>query len=464
MSDSDLIPVIEALAANVTETQFKNLDSPTIELAKNRIIDILGSVIGGANASGNKELTDLVRQSGGQKESTIMIFGQRIPMEHAAMVNSVMARSYDFEVMAYVLEGKFFPSHHAATTVPTALALAEALGAGGKELLTAMIVGDDVAARVQAASAGHPINLGWDGCTTLSHLAAVATSSRLLGLNTKQTKNAFGIVLGLIGGTLQCYWDGAPTFKLGQGTAAMHGILAAKLAKRGWTGVDDALFSRYGYFVVYGGGCVDPGILTRDLGEKFYGEAYFKPYPCGMPTHAGIDAALALMSQNKIQVDDIQEVIIHVPYGHMANFYYAKPFVIRDFPQGDAAFSYIYTVATALVNKSVGLHNFMEEAIRDPRIKSMIKKIKMVERPEGAELGIQVDLRLTNGRQLSEYKPEARDWATKATPRRQIIAKFRQQVEFSKTISGEKAESVLELLQDLEKLDSVNQILKCMVA
>jgi 2-methylcitrate dehydratase PrpD len=463
MSDLNSIPVIEALSANIVETKFSDLDTPTIELAKNRIIDVLGCVIGGANAPGNKELTDVVRRWGGQKESTIMIFGQRIPMEHAAMLNAVMARSYDFEVMAYVLEGKFFPSHHAATTVPTALALAEALGAGGKELLTAMIVGDDVAARVQAASSGHPINLGWDGGTTLSHLAAVATSSRLLGLNKSQTKNAFGLVLGLIGGTLQCYWDGVPTFKLGQGTAATHGIFAAKLARSGWTGLYDPLFSRYGYFSVYGGGCVDPGILTRDLGKKFYGEAYFKPYPCGMPTHAGIDAALTLMSQNNVQADEIQEVVIHVPYSHMANFYYAKPFVIRDFPQGDAAFSYIYTVATALVNKSVGLQNFTEEAIHDLRIKSTVEKIKMVERPQDAELGIQVDLHLTNGRQLSEYKSEARDWATKPTPREQVIAKFRQQVAFSKTINSKKAECVLELLRDLERMQSVDQLLKFMM-
>ena len=464
MSDSNPASVIQALSANIVETQFSDFDTPTIELAKNRIIDVLGCIIGGANASGNKELMDIVRQSGGRKESTIMVFGQRMPMENAAMVNAVMARSYDFEVMAYALEGKFFPSHHAATTVPTALALAEAFGADGKELMTAMIVGDDVAARVQAASVGHPINLGWDGCTTLSHLAAVATSSRLLGLNIKQTKSAFGIVLGLIGGTLQCYWDGAPTFKLGQGKAATHGILAAKLAQRGWTGLDDPLFSRYGYFIVYGGGCVDPGILTRDLGEKFHGEAYFKPYPSGMPTHAGIDAALALVNQNNIQLSEIQDVIIHVPYGHMENFYYTKPFVIRDFPQGDAFFSYIYTVATALVNKTVGLQNFTEEAILDPRVKSMIEKIKIVERPEGAELGIQVDLLLTNGRKLSEYKPEARDWAIKPTPREQIINKFLQQVAFSKIISPQKAESVLELLQDLERQESVDKLMKFMVA
>jgi 2-methylcitrate dehydratase PrpD len=464
MSDLNPISVIEALSASIVETKFNDLDAPTIELAKNRIIDVIGCVIGGANAPGNKELIDMVRRRGGQEESTIMVFGQRVPSEHAAMLNAVMARSYDFEVMAYVLEGKFFPSHHAATTVPTTLALAEALGTSGKESLTAMVVGDDVAARVQAASSGHPINLGWDGGSTLSHLAAAATSSRLLGLDKKQTKNAFGLVFGLIGGTIQCYWDGAPTFKLGQGTAAANGIFAAKLAGSRWTGLSDALFSRYGYFSVYGGGCIDPGILTRDLGKKFYGEGYFKPYPCGMPTHAGINAALALINQNNIQPAEIQEVVIHVPYGHMGNFYYAKPFTIRDFPQGDAAFSYIYTVATALVNKSVGLQNFTDEAIHDPRTKSMIEKIKMVERPEGAELGIQVDLHLADGRLLSEYKSEPREFAVKPASREQIIDKFRQQAAYSKTLSQKKVEGVLELLQDLERLKNVNQLIKFIVA
>jgi 2-methylcitrate dehydratase len=463
MSDLNPVPVIESLSANIVETQFSDLDIPTIELAKNRIIDVLGCAIGGVNAPGNKELIDIVQRWSGQKESTLMISGQKIPVEHAAMLNAVMARSYDLEVMAYVLEGKFFPSHHAATTVPAALALAEVVGAGGKELLTAMIIGDDVAARIQAASSGHPINVGWDGGATLPHLAAAAVASRLLGLNKSQTRNAFGIVVGLIGGTIQNYWDGVPLFKLEQGMAATHGIFAAKLAKSGWTGLYDPLFSRYGYFPVYGGGCADPGIITRDLGKKFYGEAYFKPYPCGMPTHAGISAALALVGQNEIQTDEIKEVVIHVPYSHMSTFYYAKPFVIRDFPQGDAAFSYIYTVATALVNKSVGIQNFTEEAIRDPRIKSMVEKIKMVERPQGAELGIQVDLFLADGRQFSEYKSEPREFAVKTTPREQIIDKFRQQVAYSKTVSLKKAESALELLKDMEKLNNVNQLMKFMV-
>jgi 2-methylcitrate dehydratase PrpD len=464
MDNSNLIQYIEGLSSYIVETPSSAIDTPTIELAKNRIINILGSAIGGANAPGNKEIIDIVREQGGKKESTIMIFGGKIPAENAAMVNAIMARSYDLDVMAYVLEGKFFPSHHAATTIPTALALAEAMGASGKDLLTAIIIADDLTARIQAASTGHPIVMGWDGGSTLPHLAATAVASRLLGLDKKQTKNAFGIAVNLIGGTIQNYWDGAQTFKLGQGTGAMHGIFAARLAKKGWIGLSDPLFCRYGYFSVYGGSCTDPGILTRELGKKFYAEGYYKSHPCGMPTQAGITAALALVNQNNIQAEDIREVTIHVPYGQKAGFYYAKPFSIRDYPQGDAAFSYIYTIATALVNKNLFIPHFSNEAIHDPRTKSMIEKVKMVEFPEGHELGVQVDLLLTDGRQLSEYRSEPREFAVKPTPREEIIAKFHQQVAYSKTVSRKKADNIIELIQNIENLKNVNQILKFMTA
>lgn len=109
------------------------------------------------------------------------------------MLNAIMNRSYDFEVMSYAIGDKTLASHHAATLVPTAIALAEAKNASGKELLTAMIVGDDIAARVQGASEAHPIGRGWDGCGTLSHLGAVATAGRLLGLNPRQMRHAFGV-------------------------------------------------------------------------------------------------------------------------------------------------------------------------------------------------------------------------------------------------------------------------------
>jgi 2-methylcitrate dehydratase PrpD len=77
--------------------------------------------------------------------------------------------------------------------------------------------------------------------------------------------------------------------------ADQNGILAAKLAQKGWTGVEDPLLSRFGFYNVYMKGCKDPDLLTRNLGKKFWGETYYKPYPSGMPNHTAIDCALALV-------------------------------------------------------------------------------------------------------------------------------------------------------------------------
>lgn len=454
--------VIGAFSANVVDTRFEDFDRDTVELAKNRIIDVLGCLIGGANAPGNEALLKLVRKWGGREESTILVHGGKAPAQNVAMLNTIMARSFDFEVMSYFMNDRVLASHHAATLVPTTLALGEINGASGKEVITAMLVGDDMAARVQAASEGHPIGLGWDGCGTLSHLGATATASRLLGLNKAQTRNAFGIVLNTIASAIQSLWDGATSFKLGQGTAARNGIFSAELAKEGWTGVEDALLSKFGYFFLYAGGCKDPDIMTNALGEKYYGEAYFKPYPCGMPNHVAIDCALEIVRKYDIKADGIEEVIIHVPHGAIGTSYYAKPFIIRDFPHGDAIFSYPYSVATALLHGNVGLTNYTEEAIRDPEVNAITAKTKLVELPDDGgprRMGVKLTVKMKDGKEYTEARAPRREWTKNPTPRDEIVAKFRHQVDFSKTVSRENAEKLLKSIENLEEVEDIRDII-----
>lgn len=458
---------VEAMSANAVETKFENFDKATVALAKNRIIDVVGCAIGGANAPGNAALIDLVKNWGCKGDSTIWVHGGKSTAQNVAMVNAIMNRSFDFEVMSYAIDGAVLASHHAATTVPTAIALAESKGLNGKELLTAMIVGDDIAARVQAASEAHPIGLGWDGCGTLSHLGAVATAGRLLGLDKHQMRNAFGIVLNLIASAIQSLWDGATTFKLGQGTAARNGIFSAELAQSGWTGVEDALQSRFGYFHLYAKGCKDPAILIKDLGKIYYGEAYFKPYPCGMPNHVAINCALDIVRKYDIDTDNIEEIIITVPSGALKNSYYAKPFVIRDFPHGDAIFSYPYSVATALLNRTVGLPNFTEHAIHDPKVNALTAKTKLIEpnEPTDPTKGIVINLKvkLKDGSEYSESAASNRDWAFNPTPKSEIVSKYWHQVEFSQTIPRENAEKLLEQLDTLEEADDIQGVMQLLV-
>ena len=88
--------IVEELARNIVKTNFDTFDKSVIEQAKNRLIDIVGCTIGGANAPGCHELRDLVKEWGGKKEATILIHGGKVPASNAALINSIMARSFDF--------------------------------------------------------------------------------------------------------------------------------------------------------------------------------------------------------------------------------------------------------------------------------------------------------------------------------------------------------------------------------
>jgi 2-methylcitrate dehydratase PrpD len=216
MSDST---AIEKLAANVLETRFENFDRATLEATKYRIIDTLGCLIGGSADTGNPELVGLLRREGGREEATILVHGGKIPAAGAALANSVMARSFDFEPVSPLVDGFSCPGHVSGTTVPTAVSMAEAANADGREMIATLLVGDDVASRMLAAS-GFGFTLGWDGTGTVNAFGAAAIAGRLLGLNKLQMRNAFGIALNQIGSTFQIIWDSTVAFKLPQGLSA----------------------------------------------------------------------------------------------------------------------------------------------------------------------------------------------------------------------------------------------------
>ncbi len=157
---------------------------------------------------------------------------------------------------------------------------------------------------------------------------------------------------------------------------------------------------------------------------------------------------------------NIKEVIIHVPPKTLTTSYYAKPFVIWDFPHGDAIFSYPYSVATALLTGSVGLPNYTEDAIRDPRVNNIIAQTSMIEKSPEEGMGITVDIIMNNGDKFEESKGPAREWVKNPIPREKILEKFWHQVNFSRVVTHDNAEKVLKMIDNLENMDTVSNIIK----
>ena len=454
---------IERLAANVLDTRYENIDKDTLETTKYRIIDTLGCLIGGSSDTGNPELLKWLKEKGGKKEATVLIYGDKLPVAEAALMNCIMARSFDFGAVSPLVDGVSCPGHISETTVPSAFTLAEVANASGKEFITALLVGDDIAARILAGS-GFGFSLGWDAVGTVNTFGVTATAGRLLGLDKLQLRNAFGIALNQIGTTFQSFWDGATAFKLPQGLAARGGISSAQLAKIGWTGPEDALLSKFGYYKMFTEGCKKPQVLTEGLGKHYFYDGTIKPYPCCRIPHAAIDAALTLIKKTNLKVDDIESVNLDIAQGGIDHIV-GHPFKIGPFPHGNAAFSYEYVVATAFLFGNVKPEHFTEKAIRNPAITDFIKKIKLIAVKDVEFEKARMTITLKDGRKLTETVTKVKgDPLNNPMTHDDIIAKYWVNVDFSKKISKKKATELLDRLLNLEKLDNVRKLIPLLTA
>ncbi len=454
---------IDTITAHLTTTRFEDIDPAAIALAKRRVLDVIGCALGGASIDGNLELLQLLRDWGGRGEATVLGHGGRLPAHQAAFLNGIMARSNDLEVMTFVHDGARMASHNAGSTVPTALALAESRGLTGKELLTGLVLGDDLVARVSLA-ADWNFQVGFDGIGSLVPWGTTAVAGRLIGLTQDQLRHAFGLMLNTMSGTVQDYWDGVHAFKLVQGTPARDAIVNAELAARGWTGNYDPLFATYGYFKLFALGAKDPEILTKGLGEYYYGEALFKHFPSGLPTHTPAACALELYHEHGVRPEDIEAIEIGVSEQAMTN-YYAKPWSIREWPHGDAAFSYQYATCSALLRGHYFIDAMAEEVITAPDINALIARSTVGPMAAEHRWGATVTVRLKDGREVAVTRtaPPA-DPVTDPASDEFIIDKYRRQAEHSGFLSAAAIDELAELVLRLEELDDVTDITRLAAA
>jgi len=453
--------ITDALCRNVADTRFEDLDESNVQNAKNRIIDVLGCVAAGARAERNLELLNLIKDWGGKAESTILIHGGKIVSHNAALINSVMARSFDFEALGPLVDGKSIPAHISGTTVITAITMGEAFNATGKELITALLTGDNLTARVIASESSGGLPPGWDSVGTANSFGAAAIAARIMGLNIKQIRNALGLVFNQMSGSMQNIWDGTPAFKLLQGLSARNGIISAQLAKAGWAGPDDPFFGEQSYFNLFADGCGNPDILTKDLGKVFYSDAHFKPHPCCAVSHGAIDCAIFLANNYDLDYKDINDVVLYVSTSGL-NSFLAQPLDVGDFPHAGSAFNYKYHVATALINKSIKLEHFSEEYVRDPEVLDLMDKMKLAQLPgvERELLCANLKVTMKDGKIFEKLTEHPRgEPLNNPLPKDEIIEKFFSNLEYSQMIDRAKGEKIISMLDNLEKVGDIKDII-----
>ena len=381
-----------ALAEHVCGSGFADLPAATRAATCNDILDTFGCLLGGSSAPGIAELARVVGGWGGVQQSQVMLRELRLPAPQAAMLNASMAHALDFDD---TLDhgGSIHPG---ASVLAASLAIADMLGGvSGQRLLLAIALGLDVSCRVALAST---VDRGWHRTAAMGVFGAAAASGKLLGLNVEQMVNALGIAFSQAAGNRQCILDGALTKRLQAGQAASSGVLAALLAAEGFTGAHDIFLGRFGFFELYQSGGHDPAKLVEDLGKEFRGDLLsFKPYACGRPQHAILDAAIAARNQldlgTAVDFGQIADVRVTVAPTIIAEQFKGASHKRRPTQIVEAQFALPYLIAAALVHGRVGITEVAD--IHNAQV------LRVAEQMEGIDAGREVDgitLRLRDGR------------------------------------------------------------------
>jgi 2-methylcitrate dehydratase PrpD len=389
------------LARFVATQQFESISADALQTVRNGIADTVGVMLAGSTTSAARAVRRLAALDVEGGSATVIGGERRLPAVLAAMCNGAAAHQFDFDDThdAAVV-------HPTANTLPAALALAELRpGATGRELLTAIAVGNELTCRLGLAIRGDLFDYPWTRPPILGTFGAAAAAARLLGLDAERTQWALGFALHQTCNTLEClYAPGSEVRGLRDGFSVRNGITAALLAREGVVGDVTAFEGRFGLFNAFFRGEYDRSVLVDGLGARFHcADVSIKPWPSARETHATIHCALELREAHAIAADAIDAVVLTVG---RPNLEFCEPGDQRRRParRMDALSSLPFAVSVAFVRGRVGLESYTDAALRDPAVLAMAGRVGWdldASIDEGTIEGGRVTVRLRDGSTLT---------------------------------------------------------------
>lgn len=332
-------------------------------------LDTLAVTLSGMVAPSSAPVIRAITAAAGRPEATILGIGKATSAWDAALVNGTMAHALELDD-----DHRIAVLHPGAVIVPAAFAAAEAAGASGAVFLRALLMGYEVTCRLGEVFRGSQFYHGVHPTALCGVFGAALAAGIAMGLERDALVRALGIAGTQASGLTEWRSDGSWIKRLHPGRAAQSGVLAARLAREGFTGPATIFEGPGGFFRAFSyGEATDTEAMTRRLGDEFraLGTA-IKPYPCCRFAHGAIDLALEA-AQSGIQASAIESVSVRL-YRTDVLSYHARPI-----NPVDAQFNVPYVVATALTRGRVALADFTERAIADPGILALCERIAVAE-------------------------------------------------------------------------------------
>jgi len=448
------------LARFAVRLQFDQLPDRAVTEAKRFLLDSLGCALGGVRTHDAAIMKDFIEDEGGRPEATLIGSRKKVPATWASLYNSLLVRALDYNDIYW----KADPSHP-SDILPAALAIAERVGTGGKDVLLGTVLGHELEMRFCEAAEPGIRERGWHHASLTGFVSPVV-AGRLLGLTEDQMVNAIGIsgshtlTLGAVtAGTLTMMKNTVDPI------ATWQGVIAALWAQRGYKGPEHVIDGKEGLFHCLGKDWL-PEKLTSGLGESFkIQDCSMKFFPTEALTHTPLSAALELREKHGIDPSAIEAITVRTV--RRAVDILCDPSKYKPTSRETADHSLPYCIGVALMDGKVSPDSFREERFTDPKLLALIEKVKGVPDEEIEKnfprlYTCDMEIRVKGGQtyrcRLDYPKGDPRNPLTE----KELEGKFMALAE--PVLPKGKAKEVAGIVAGLEKEKTLDRLMEAMVA
>jgi 2-methylcitrate dehydratase PrpD len=381
----------QALAEQARSLTFADLPDDVRALARQCVLDYVACTLAGSKEDLTGILLAEMEEAGGTPLATIIGHGARLPVLSAALVNGAASHALDFDDVNLSMTG-----HPSVVLLSALLALAEERGSSGRDVLTAFVAGYELQCRLGLLLApGHYNVLGFHATGTLGSFGAAAACAHLLQLDAAQFATALGIAGTQAAGLKSMF--GTMCKPLHAGKAAYHGLLAARLARRGFTSRADVVECPQGFARTHSPDFHPAEALGEPPGGFHIRNNLFKYHAACYMTHAPIEAARRLREQHGLTPGDIAQIRLRLDEtcDRVCNIPAPRTGL-------EAKFSLRLTTAMALAGVDTGgLGSYSEQTAADPTLIALRDKVEFDFQNGRPNTIADLELVLTDGRSVS---------------------------------------------------------------
>ncbi|MDB5483151.1 MAG: MmgE/PrpD family protein [Caulobacteraceae bacterium] len=425
--------VTAALAAQISGMQLEGMPAAALTVAKQCVMDWIGVALAGRDEPLVRILLEELAPDDAPGGVSIFGHARRARIDDAVLINGAMGHALDFDDVILPM------GHPTAPVAPVALALAEQRGASGAEALAAFIAGVEAECRISRLMGPSHYAKGWHSTATTGTFGAATAAARLLGVSGEALTHAFGIAGTQAAGLKSVF--GTMSKPLHAGTAARNGLLAARLAARGFTSDTDILGSKQGFADTQSSAVdAEAGLAPRDA--PWVVEALYKYHAACYLTHDAIEAANQLRIEGRLTPELIEAVSVKVPSGHLGVCNIQEPATGLE-----CKFSLRMTTALALAGEDTFQEAlFCDETARRPDLVALRDKVSID--PTQVGRGSVVTVRLKDSRVVSRQGDVSQPNRDLVAQQDRLERKFRHLT--ARALGGGRADAVIDICRHLE--------------